>query len=147
MKFSYPKNVYDEPVKPIKLHPELNYKLAIDEFGNEVVVSDGERDIQAEIDSFADECSIYKILERHEAGDLTALNSNQGSYITKEMAEAANDFVNGLTVDQSLYNSYQKFGTDKISFDEYKNYVKNGDYQKLLDIASGKVEAAASEVK
>lgn len=142
MKYNSKRFCYEtEDFKPIELHPELDYKLDVDELGNQVVVKDKERDIQAEINSYADDCSIYKILERHNAGDLTALNQHTGIYVTKEMAEAANDFVNGMTADQSLYNAYTKFGSDKLSFDDFSKMVKNGQWTELLDIANGKVES------
>ncbi len=77
-----------------------------------ILVENGFINIQDYIDSFADDCDLYKILDRVAAsGDMSLLNRKEGAYLdisgmpdniheASKMSEVANQKVNSLSAEE-----------------------------------------------
>lgn len=77
-KYDYSKHIC--PVSSTGDGTEVIYKLTIDAFGVEHVVPDSLHDMYSQIQSFKEACNIETIINRHLAGDDSALYARQGEY-------------------------------------------------------------------
>lgn len=106
------------------------------ETGASFVVKDEPTDLQAIIDSYADSCSIAKIIARCSCGDVGALvgNRGEGIYIDEETADLLkHDSVemNKMLTEkyENLYNNFA--GKDELSYDEFVTLISKGNYKAL----------------
>lgn len=78
---------------------ETTFTMTIDKEGHKSIKIDGKTNIYERIQSHAEECDIYNILNRAMNGDQTALNARSGQYIDtigmpKTLAEAQQLIIN-----------------------------------------------------
>ena len=133
MKFKFNKDIYDTEITPICPGSEIAHDLtlSLDDKGNECLVSK-EYNLQEVIDSYAEECSIARIIISHGLGDDLALNKDPGVYLDEDQVNFINN--NSASSDAQLtaqllelYKDYK----DVMSFDVFAHAVKTGDYQAL----------------
>lgn len=133
MKLKFNKDIYDTEIKPICPGSEIanEVSLSLDENGNECLVAK-EYNIQQVIDSYAEECSIARILISHGLGDELALNKDPGVYLDKSQVDFINKYGSSSEAQLTaqlldLYKDYK----DQMSFEVFAKAVKTGDYQAL----------------
>lgn len=106
-----------------------NYTLALDKDGHQYLEAE-EFDQQAIIDSYADECSIERILISHGLGDEVVLNKKPGVYLDKEAIETINLSKDTASLNVQLFNLYQGY-KDVMSFEDFSNAVMTGKFELL----------------
>lgn len=99
------------------------------------IVWDSEQEIQPIIQSYAEACKIENIIARMTLGDSSVLSSRgEGVYLSKEQAESLNkDSVQiNKELSEIYLNQYNSFkGKDYISYNEFVNLLRAGDFNKL----------------
>ena len=85
MILKFNKNIYDYVPTGCEVGRPVGFQVSpsIDENGVAILESE-EYDLQAVIDSFAEACSIERILIAHGLGDETVLNKKPGVYLDEE---------------------------------------------------------------
>lgn len=144
MKFKFNKDIYDEPLKACDSGSKKAYQYTriIDDNGDEVL-DQQEFDLDAVIQSHADECSIERIIASHVLGDDTVLNVKQGVFIDKDQYESIkNAQSNTLELNAQLLSLYQGY-KDKMSFSEFSQAVKSGNFEALDSKKEVKEEVSA----
>lgn len=106
-----------------------NYTLALDKDGHQYLEAE-EYDLQSIIDSYAEECSIERILISHGLGDDLVLNKKPGVYLDKEALETIELSKDTSSLNVQLFNLYQGY-KDVMSFDDFSKAVMNGDFDVL----------------
>ena len=64
-----------------------NYSLGIDENGDQYLIAE-EYDLQQIIDSFADQCSIERIIVSHGLGDELLMNQKPGVFLDEDAVDS-----------------------------------------------------------
>lgn len=131
LKFS--KNIYEDKLMPVPSgdRKAYNYSLSFDkETGQECLVGE-EYDIQDVIDSYADQCSIARILELNGLGDDSILNNKPGVYLDEEAVKYSSMALDSAGLNTELFKLYQPY-KDEFTFEEFSNAIVHGDF-KLFD--------------
>ena len=141
LKFS--NNPYETEI--VGCHPgsetAYNYSLAIDENGDQYLEAE-EYNIQEVTNSFAEECSITRIIQAHGLGDELLLNQKPGVYLDEEQVNTIkNSGSSNLELNTQLLGLYQGY-KDVMSFDDFANAVAHGDFTALENAKKPKVEGA-----
>lgn len=139
LKFS--KDIYETEIVGCNPGSEIayNYSLAIDENGDEYLEKD-EYNIQEVTDSYAEECSIVRIIAAHGLGDELLMNQKPGVYLDEEQVNTIkNAGSNNLELNAQLFSLYQGY-KDFMSFDQFSNYVAHGDFEALENSKKSKEE-------
>lgn len=134
-------NIYDYEPTGCEVGQPVGFEVtpSIDENGNAFLESE-EYDLQAVIDSFADACSIERIIVAHGLGDESVLNKKEGVYLDEDQVNIIkNAQSNTLELNAQLFSLYQGY-KDYMSFDEFSNYVAHGDFQALDEAKKPKDE-------
>lgn len=141
MILKFNKNLLECEVNPCCAGSEIayNYSLALDENGQHYLETE-EYNLQAVIDSYADSCSIERILIAHGLGDDSVLNSKPGIYFDENDINTINMSQNQQAMNVQLLNLYQGY-KDQMSFEEFSNAVLNGNFEAL-----NKKQASSEEV-
>lgn len=133
MKLKFNKDIYDTEINPICPGSEIAHELtlSIDEKGNECLVAK-EYNLQEVIDSYAEECSIARIIISHGLGDELALNKDPGVYLDEDQVNFIknNGSSSEAQLNAQLLELYKDY-KDNMSFDVFANAVKTGDYKAL----------------
>lgn len=141
MILKFNKNIYDYEPSGCEVGKPVGYEVtpSIDEDGVSILESE-EYDLQAVIDSFAESCSIERILIAHGLGDDSVLNQKPGVYLDEEQVNIIkNAQSNTLELNAQLFNLYQGY-KDFMSFDQFSNYVAKGDFKALDEAIKPKEE-------
>ena len=128
MILKFNKNIYDDPLEPVEAGDKIayEYQLAIDENGEQYLEATP-YDLQEVIDSFADQCSIERIIQLHGLGDLTALDQKPGVYLDEEQVSMANKAADPAALNVELFKLYQGY-KDQMSFEDFSNAILHGDF-------------------
>lgn len=121
----------------------IEYVKDVDVNGEPVIKKVGEYDIRKTIQSYADQCSIKRIVERASLGDLSVLNVNKPLNDINNGSDLDLTFMEGKTAEElnnyqnvQIYNLYQSYaGKDKVSIEDFKKYVLAGDFKTLDSLA------------
>lgn len=138
-------DIFTEPGDPIKKTFE---PIVLDD-GTIDLVESGKIDLQAEIDSYREECDLNVIIQRYANGETDVLNKRKGMYgdftqMPKTYAE-----VLQLQIDsRNLFNSLPVDIKEKFDNDENKFFVQAGT-QEWFDIIEPlyKIKDVKEEVK
>ena len=143
-------DIESNPGNPI----HIIYAPVVDEKGNIELVEKGIENTDDIINSYQDSCDINLIIARVEAGDLSALNANKGTYgdftnLPKTYAEVLQLQINSKRVYDDLpIDVKQKFNNDFNNFlattgtDEWYEKMKD-----ILPIIDDKVVEKVEEVE
>lgn len=105
-----------------------NFYLDIDENGSEFLVAE-DYDLQSVIESYADSCSIERIIISHGLGDELLMNQKPGVYLSEEevnVYKSAGSYDNLNTQLLSLYKDYSW-----MKYEDFANAVIHGEFDKL----------------
>lgn len=141
MILKFNKNIYDYEPTGCEVGRPVGFEVtpSIDENGVAFLESE-EYDLQAVIDSFAEACSIERILIAHGLGDETALNKKPGVYLDEDQVNIVkNAQSNTLELNAQLLSLYQGY-KDVMSFDQFSNFVAHGDFTALDEAKKSKEE-------
>lgn len=120
--------IYETEIKscPCGNGTGLRKSLAVKDDGTEYLICE-EFDLQALIQSYADDCSIERIIVAHGLGDDLLLNQQSGAYLdeeaVKEIKQSKTLAQNDLNV--TLYSLYSKGNID-MSYDDFAKAVTSG---------------------
>ena len=122
------KDIYDTEFEgcPAGSSTAYNYKLAIDVNGHEYLEAE-EYDIQEVIDSYADQCSIERIIQLHGLGDDLILDSKPGVFLDEDEVNMANKAGDPAALNVELFKLYQGY-KDQMTFEEFSNAILHGDF-------------------
>lgn len=120
--------------QPFKACPSGNgvrkvYHLSIDDNGNEVLDYD-EENLQEIIQSYADQCSIERIIISHGLGDELIMNQKPGIYLDEDDVQTFDTASNLTNLNTKLIELYKKTDTD-LSFEDFSRYVITGEFEKI----------------
>ena len=128
MILKFNKNIYDSELVPVSSgdRKAMNYQLAIDDNGDSVLVGE-EYDLQEVIDSYADQCSIARILQLHGLGDLNALDKKPGVYLDETQVNMVSKAGDPAALNVELFKLYQGY-KDLMTFEQFSNAILHGDF-------------------
>lgn len=107
----------------------IDFQLTLDEEGNEFLAGD-EYDQQEIIQSYADECSIERIIISHGLGDEMLLDSKPGVFLNEDDVNIIKlSQQNNVELNASLTKLYENYTW--MSYDSFVNAVLHGDYNAL----------------
>lgn len=117
----------------------FNYKMLLDEKGNPYLKGE-EYNIQEVINSYAEQCSIARIIQAHGLGDDLLMNQKPGVYLDEKAVKTiqlgASSPSEMNTQILSLYESYK----DVMSLSEFAKAISTGDFDKLSKAKQTKQE-------
>lgn len=115
-----------------------NYSLSFDEKGEQYLEAE-KYDQQAIIDSYADQCSIERILISHGLGDELVMNSKPGVYLDEDEVNSVKMASDTNAINNKLAELFRNFKGD-LSFDEFRNAILTGQVDKLIPKTEEKKE-------
>lgn len=127
------------------------YKAVTESDGNRRLKKVGQRDIYEEIQSFAHECDISRIVTRYESGDENALNQRQGAYIDATIfPDNIHEAYEVIRATEGLYNSLsadlrQDFGSFSAFLEKFQNLENIKKYFDTSKEKEGEVNAESTE--
>lgn len=128
MILKFNKNIYDDPIEPVEAGDKTayEYELAINENGEEYLESTS-YDLQEVINSYAEQCSIERIIQLHGLGDLTSLEEKPGAYLDEEQVNMAYKAGDPAALNVELFKLFQGY-KDQMTFEQFSNAILHGDF-------------------
>lgn len=128
-------DIYATVIKPCDSGNGKGYKVTplLDEEGVEYL-SVEEFDQQAVIDSYADSCSIERIIAVHGLGDDLLMNQQKGAYLDEQAVNAIKSSQSMAQNDLNfeLFKLYQAKDYD-MTFEAFSKAVINGNYDTIKE--------------
>lgn len=131
MIYKFNKNIYDDELvaTPSGSSVGYNYSLSIDKEG-EIYLEKEAFDQQAVIDSYADSCSIERILVSHGLGDELVMNQKPGVYLDEDDVKAVKLGSDSQALNMKLYEMYQNY-KGELDFSTFADAILSGNYEAL----------------
>lgn len=123
------------------------YKAVTESDGNRKLVQVGVRNIYEEIQSFAHEVDISRIVTRFEGGDSNAFNVRAGAYLdTTVFPENMHEAYKVIRDTENIYNSLSVddrrfFGTFGEFLEKFQNLENIKDYFVKKKVVNGEVDS------
>lgn len=121
-----------------------NYSMLLDDKGDPYLKGE-EYNIQEVINSYAEQCSIARIIQAHGLGDDLLMNQKPGVYLDEKAVKTiqlgASSPSEMNTQILSLYESYK----DVMSLSEFAHAISTGDFEKLSKVKKTTTEEEAKE--
>lgn len=141
LKFS--KNRYETEILPCDPGTEIqaNYKLVLDDNANEYLQAE-EYNIQEIINSYADQCSIARIIQAHGLGDDLLLNQKPGVYLDEEAVNTiTSSQMNNLEMNARILSLYEGY-KDVMSLADFTKAITTGDFESIANAKKPKEEVS-----